>query len=194
MSPQRNIPIQDAVSSSQGSGEDEENCSNKATSGSSDPGSDHLELLRTRSRSSERGRERPQTRISAQNLQAAPASNPDKTDTTPGASTVGSNSLLGLTLSPLPMDMLPNKKRSLGEVLGDESPPQKDKMSDEIDHLARAQRKRSRADGGPSSSQALPIVAGDVETNSDDLENRSPERRSVRVRDASRHEGSSTSG
>ncbi|KAI1302971.1 hypothetical protein F5Y03DRAFT_396192 [Xylaria venustula] len=199
MSPQRNIPTRDAVTSSQGSGEDEENCSNKATSGSSDPGSDHLELLRTRSRSSEREHDSPETRIPAQDLQTAAANDPDKTDTTPGTSTVGSNSLigldtLGLTLTPLPLDMLPRRKRSLGEVLGDEKPPQKDKMSDEIDHLARAQRKRTRADGAPSSSQALPIVTRDAELNSDNRENSSPERRSVRIRDASGQEGSSTSG
>ncbi|KAI3338664.1 hypothetical protein F4824DRAFT_72788 [Ustulina deusta] len=181
--------------SSQASREDEENCSNKATNGSSDPGSDDLELLPTRSRSSERELQRPMNTGPVQHLQAARTNHPDATDATRGISSVDSSSLMGLMLSPLPSAMLPNKKRSLVEVLDDESPPQKDKMSDEIDELASGhQRKKSKAHGEPSTSRAPPTGTRDSATSSDERENRPQERRSESIHDATRHRNLTTSG
>ncbi|KAI0813956.1 hypothetical protein GGR55DRAFT_489048 [Xylaria sp. FL0064] len=198
MCQQPSSQTRDAMTSSQVSREDEDNYSNKATSGSSDPGSDDLELLPTHSGPSEPAVERPLTRRFAQHLQAAQTDHANTTEAAPATSTIGGNSLMGLTLSPLPSAMLPSRKRSLGEVLGDETPPGKDKLSAEIDHLASVQRKKSRADGDPPTPRALLIVTRDPTTHPDASENirpeRQPERRSGRIRDTSRRGNPAASG
>ncbi|KAI1334879.1 hypothetical protein F5Y15DRAFT_400156 [Xylariaceae sp. FL0016] len=43
----------------------------------------------------------------------------------------------GLTLDPLPSAMVPSRKRSLSTILADDSPPRKDKLTEEIDQIAR---------------------------------------------------------
>ncbi|KAI0435328.1 hypothetical protein F5Y09DRAFT_2671 [Xylaria sp. FL1042] len=195
MSQQRSTHARDGITSSQVSREDEDNCSNKATSGGSPhPGSDDIELFPPGSRSSERELEQPVTRQFAQHLQAVRTDHLDATDAAPETSTVGGSSLMGLTLSPLPSAMLPSRKRSIREVLRDESTPEKDKMSAEIDHLEKVQRKKSRTDGDPSTPRALPITTRDPSTHSDESENRSPERRSERIRGTSRRGSSAGSG
>ncbi|KAI1423305.1 hypothetical protein F5Y12DRAFT_551495 [Xylaria sp. FL1777] len=213
MSQQQNTQVRDALTSSQLSREDEEICSNKATI-SSDRDSDDSELLRIRSRSSERRLQRPMTRGFAQHLQTARTSHPDTPDSTQGTSSSTTSSLIGLTLTPLPSAMLPSKKRSIGEVLGDESPPEKDKMSAEIDQLAgrpssdlaasssgtqnatpteSRQRKKRKASGESSTSRALPIVTRNLLTTSDERGNEPPGRRSERIRDATRSRNPPTS-
>ncbi|KAI1503874.1 hypothetical protein F5X99DRAFT_78898 [Biscogniauxia marginata] len=47
------------------------------------------------------------------------------------------NRFKGLTPPPLPSAMLPTKKRTIGEILNDEKPPEKDKLAQEIDKLAQ---------------------------------------------------------
>ncbi|TRX96814.1 hypothetical protein FHL15_002120 [Xylaria flabelliformis] len=177
MNQQRNDHAQGARISSQSSRDDEEICSNKATSGSSDSGSDNLGLALTRSRSSERGIQRSPTMRHQHDQQACQTKGPDAT---PGASSHDSSPfIMGLTLTPLPSAMLPMKKRPLNELLEDRTPPEKDKMSAEIDQLASEtpsktrditpdeppRRKRSKTNEG-STSQALPIIMRDSTTNS----------------------------
>ncbi|GAW10706.1 hypothetical protein ANO14919_000410 [Xylariales sp. No.14919] len=215
MSQQRDYQVRDTGTSSQLSREDDDICSNKATSGSSDSGSDDLGPSQTRSRSSERGLQRHATRRLAQHLQTARTSHSDIPDAARGESSLGSSSLIGLTLDPLPPDMVPNKKRSLGEVLGDDSPPQKDKLSAEIDRLAEEdlpndlsagssgtqnvapaephRHKRIRASGDPSTSRVVPIVPGGPSTSSDGPGNRPGEGRSERTRAASHRGNPATS-
>ncbi|KAI0014413.1 hypothetical protein F4779DRAFT_612705 [Xylariaceae sp. FL0662B] len=45
------------------------------------------------------------------------------------------NRFKGLTPPPLTPELLPGKKRSIRAILGDNSPPRKDKMSEEIDKI-----------------------------------------------------------
>lgn len=183
--------------SSQISGEDDELCSNKAASGSSDPDSDDLSFVHARSRSSEPTLERPMTRRFLQDLEAARTSGLDVASAAQAISAPSSSSLRGLTPPPLPSVMLPSKKRSLGEVLSDDSPPQKDKMSVEIDQLAGGPLKshlehvgpsgtkivahtpshplkKSRVGAGPSSPRPLPVVIGDSATSPQTLINKIP--------------------
>ncbi|KAI1174632.1 hypothetical protein F4777DRAFT_377803 [Nemania sp. FL0916] len=205
MSQPHNEEVQDAG--------DEENCSNRATRGSSDPGSD------TRSRSSDAGLPRPATRRPLQTLQTAQTHRLDTSRATQGISTLSSSSLRGLTPPPLPSAMLPSKKRSLGEVLGDESPPEKDKMSVEIDHLVGAEepswaqhptagssgtqdvlpiqshrRKRNRVSGEPSTLRAPLGVIRDSTPNSGRRGNRTAENHSENIRDQPRPSNSEASG
>ncbi|KAI1192168.1 hypothetical protein F5B17DRAFT_379693 [Nemania serpens] len=200
MSQQRDGRLQDARMSSQTSGDDDDVCSNKAASGSSDPDSEDLDFDHTRSRSSGPGLQRPMTRRLLRDLEAARTIRQDIGSTAQAISSPSSSSLRGLTPPPLPSVMLPGKKRSLDEVLNDDSPPQKDKMSVEIDRLAvgspnsqlklagpsgtqNATRtpshppKKSRVGGGPSSPRQLPVVIEDLVTSSDTLRNRPLERR-----------------
>ncbi|KAI0857646.1 hypothetical protein F4860DRAFT_352772 [Xylaria cubensis] len=185
MNQQRNDHAQGARISSQTSRDDEEICSNRATSGSSDSGSDDLGLAPTRSRSSERGIQRRHQH----DQQACQRRGPDAT---PGTLSQDSSSfIMGLTLTPLPSAMLPMKKRPLDELLKDSTPPEKDKMSAEIDQLASEtpsktrdvapdeppRRKRTKTNEG-STSQALPIIMRDLTTNSDRRGHAPPERRS----------------
>lgn len=172
-----------------------------------DPGSDDLGPVHTRSRSSEPRLQRPMTRRFLQDLEAARTNYLDVPPAAQVISAPSSSSLRGLTPPPLPSVMLPSKKRYLGEVLSDDSPPQKDKMSAEIDQIAGGSlesqlkragpsgtqnvahtlshpAKKSRVGGGPSSPRPLPVVAGD--SSSDRLENRLLERRSGSPRDPSR--------
>ncbi|KAI0469507.1 hypothetical protein F4859DRAFT_486862 [Xylaria cf. heliscus] len=163
--------------------------------------------LPTRSRSSERGTQRPISGPLPQDQQASQASDPDTARTAPITLSLGGSSFMGLTLPPLPSAMLPMKKRPLDEVLSDETPPQQDKMSAEIDQLAEEaplqpdnlsvgpsethnvaphRQKRSKNNEEPSTSQALPIVARNSATDSDGSERRPPERRPERVSEASR--------
>ncbi|KAI1083439.1 hypothetical protein F5B20DRAFT_406069 [Whalleya microplaca] len=55
----------------------------------------------------------------------------------------------GLTPPPLTPDLLPGKKRSIRAILGDNSPPRKDKMSEEIDKMT------SQANSSPSDAVDL---------------------------------------
>ncbi|KAI8953670.1 hypothetical protein F4801DRAFT_536178 [Xylaria longipes] len=172
--------------SSQAGSEDEEICSNKATSGSSDPGSDDLGQAPTRSRSSERGPQRTTAMRLPRDQQTSQRSGPDTARAIPGTMSLGSSSFMGLTLAPLPSAMLPNKKRALDEVLSDETPPEKDKMSAEIEQLAGElageallqppephRQKRSKVNEEPSTPQAPPIATRDSAMNSDRHERRS---------------------
>ncbi|KAI3318337.1 hypothetical protein HD806DRAFT_512594 [Xylariaceae sp. AK1471] len=211
MCQRRQDRFRDVRGSSQGGGDDEETYSNKATSGSSDLGSDDLASMQTRSQSSERGLQRPMTRRLRQELQADQKNRLDASNPTIGISPLISSSFRGLTPDPLPSAMLPDKKRSLDEMLHDKTPPQNDKMSAEIDQLAEEgpphsyilqagpsetqnveahqshQWKRSRASGGSSTHQVLP------DRTSDGRGDRPPERRSERIRNAARHGGRGTS-
>ncbi|KAJ8131721.1 hypothetical protein O1611_g1905 [Lasiodiplodia mahajangana] len=184
--------------------EDEETCSNRATSGSSDIGSDDLGSTHTGLLSSEPRPQRPMTRRFLQDLHASTGRAARE------ISSLGSSSLRGLTPPPLPPAMLPSKKRSLGEVLGDESPPEKDKMSVEIDQLAGGgpsrphalaagpsgtqsvmsiqshRRKKSKASGEELTFRMPPRGTRGSAMDSDGPGDKSPERRSERVYDASR--------
>ncbi|KAI0406196.1 hypothetical protein F4802DRAFT_120915 [Xylaria palmicola] len=217
MSQQRDSHGQDVGLSSQTSGEYDDICSNKATSGSSDPGSDDLGRLNTRSQSSELQPQRPMTRRLRHDLRATRTGSSDIAQAPQGtaSSSPGSGSLMDLALSPLPLGMLPNRKRSLDEVLRDESPPQKDKMSVEIDRLAggepgqpsssqastsgsqnRAQshrRKKSRTSERPFAPRVIPNIVRGSSQNEEGGVNRPSERRSERLRDASRRGSRPTS-
>ncbi|KAI0537652.1 hypothetical protein GGR58DRAFT_331922 [Xylaria digitata] len=207
MSQQRDYQVRDAGTPSQLSREDDEICSNKATSGSSDLGIDDLRSLHTQSQSSERELQQPTTKESKQHPQDTQTSRSDPIDVVPRVSSVDSSSLIGLTLEPLPGILSTSKKRSLGEVLDDESPPQKDKLSAEIEQLAgglpydlfasssRArdvapadshQQKKSRVDGELSTPRVLPIATEDLGMSSDARGDRPVERRSERIRAAPR--------
>jgi hypothetical protein len=176
-----------------------------------DPGSDDAASVRTRSRSSERGVRRPVTRRLMQELRADRMNRPDASNPTMGIPSMISSSFRGLTPDPLPSAMLPDKKRSLDEVLLDESRPRKDKMSAEIDqlteggppqsHVSQAgpsgtqntertrthRRKRSRTSGESLTPRVLP------DRSSDERGDRSPQRRSERIRNATRHTDQGTS-
>ncbi|KAK5625048.1 hypothetical protein RRF57_000764 [Xylaria bambusicola] len=178
-----------------------------------DAGSDDPESSRTRSRSSDRGPRRPVTRRLLHNIQTAQARDSNTTGMAQRISSLGDEPLMGLSpLSPLPPAMLPTKKRSLNEVLGDQSPPEKDKMSAEIDELAGRptsdlpssssepgnavatgshQRKKSKVSGDSSSSRALPVMTRVPATDSEQRGNRREQRRSERIRNASHHDKSS---
>ncbi|KAH8157142.1 hypothetical protein CIB48_g11103 [Xylaria polymorpha] len=182
---------------------------------SSDLGSDDLGLVPTRSRSSERGLQPPFTRPLPREQQTSLTSGPDPARTVPGTLSLGSSPLMGLTLAPLPPAMLPSKKRPLDEVLSDETPPEKDKMSAEIDQIAGEaplqlhalsvgssetqdvapgeshRQKRSKVSEAPSIPQALPLDMRSSATNSD--RRRSVERRSEHVPGASRPGSRATS-
>ncbi|KAI1735757.1 hypothetical protein F4680DRAFT_297412 [Xylaria scruposa] len=202
MNQQRNDHAQGARVSSQASRDDEEVCSNKATSGSSESGSDNLGLALTRSRSSERGIQRLTTLQHQHDQQASQTSGPDTANAIPRTLSHDSSSFMGLTLAPLPSAMLPVKKRPLDELLKDRTPPEKDKMSAEIDQLASEtpsgardvtpdeppQRKRSKTNE-ESIPQALPIVMRDSTTNSDRRSRAPRDRRSEHPTNAS-HRGS----
>lgn len=122
-----------------------------------DPGSDRLDSAPALSRSSGRAHDGPMTRGLLQGVQTSRASNQDTTRGTQGLSTVDSGSLRGLTPAPLPPDILPSKKRTLGEVLRDESPPRKDKLSAEIDQLYGEGTSHSRSSSaGPSNARDAP--------------------------------------
>lgn len=156
MSQQQDDRSDDLRPSSQTS-EKEEIYSDRATSGSSDPGSDRLDSAPALSRSSGRAHDGPMTRGLLQGVQTSRASNQDTTRGTQGLSTVDSGSLRGLTPAPLPPDILPSKKRTLGEVLRDESPPRKDKLSAEIDQLYGEGTSHSRSSSaGPSNARDAP--------------------------------------
>ncbi|KAI0520930.1 hypothetical protein F5B22DRAFT_644671 [Xylaria bambusicola] len=207
MSQRQNSQVRNPPSSSQDSREDEETYSTKATRGSSDAGSDDLESSRTRSRSSDRRPRRSVTRRLLQHIQTSEVSDPDTAGMAHGISSLGNEPLMGLSpLSPLPPAMLPTKKRSLDEVLGDQSPPEKDKMSAEIDELAGGptsdlsgsssgprnavatgshQRKKSKSNGESSSARALPVMTRGSATDSEQHGNRREQRRSERIRNAS---------
>ncbi|KAI0117777.1 hypothetical protein GGR51DRAFT_267177 [Nemania sp. FL0031] len=189
--------------------EDEETSSNRATSGSSDIESDDLGSIHPGSLSSESRPRRPRPRRLKQDLRASQASRLDTGRATREISSFSSGSFRGLTPPPLPPAMLPSKKRSLGEVLGDKSAPQKDKMSLEIDQLAGGGSSRPHAlPAGPSGTQSTrPIqsqqrkkgrVGGEDSTfrvpsrsttgstmDSDRSEDQSPERRSEHVNGSS---------
>ncbi|KAI1826503.1 hypothetical protein F4861DRAFT_86275 [Xylaria intraflava] len=160
--------------SSQSSGEDGEVCSDKATIGSSDPDPDELELVQTRSRSSERSSQGSMTMRLVQDLHAAPTEGRglignrdpidggnttdvrDPTTTTQGTTGADGNPFkgLGLTPPPLPSVMLPGKRRRLVEILDDEKAPEKDKLSVEIDRIAEAGSSESNAlQAGPPGTQ-----------------------------------------
>ncbi|KAI1113449.1 hypothetical protein F5Y14DRAFT_210307 [Nemania sp. NC0429] len=210
MSQQRDGRFQDAGMSSQASREDDELWSNKAVRGSSDPDSDDGGSVPAQSRPSEPPRlQRPMTRRFLRDLEAARTK---RLDAAPGAqpiSSSSSSSFMGLAPAPLPSVMLPSKKRSLDEVLSDDSPPQKDKMSVEIDQLAGGPRgsslnhagpsatqdaahtpsrppKKSRVGRGPLSPRPSPVVIGDLATSPDTPRNRPPERRLDLPRNPSR--------
>ncbi|KAI0453111.1 hypothetical protein F5B21DRAFT_480916 [Xylaria acuta] len=217
MNQQRDDNAQGVRISSQTGREDEEICSNKATSGSSDPGSDDLDLVPTRTRSSECGLQQPIAMRLPQDEQASQTNGPDTARAIPGTLSLGSSSFMGLTLAPLPSAMLPTKKRPLGEVLSDKTPPEKDKMSAEIDQLAGEaplqlhalsvcssetqdlapsvahRQKRSKINEELSTSQSLPTVMGDSATNSDRRSHRPPVRRSEHDPDASQRGNRATS-
>ncbi|KAI0867858.1 hypothetical protein GGS24DRAFT_252167 [Hypoxylon argillaceum] len=145
MSQQQDDRLQDIRMSSQVSREEEEISSNRATSGSSDPDSDEFNRLYTPSRCSEPSVRPPKSRRFLEDLQAAQTNRLGSLD---------DGSFRGLTPPPLPFDMLPSKKRPLCEVLGDESPPRKDKLTVEIEQLAREEPASSRASpAGPSGTQ-----------------------------------------
>ncbi|KAI1749893.1 hypothetical protein F4782DRAFT_532973 [Xylaria castorea] len=215
MNQQRDDHAQSMRTSSQTGGEDDEICSNKATGGSSDPGSDDLYvgLVLTRSRSSERGLQRLTTMRHPRDQQASQTSGPDTARAIPGTSSShGSSSFMGLTLAPLPSAMLPTKKRPLDEVLNDQTLPDQDKMAAEIDQLASEapvrphalsvgssetqdvapseppRRKKSKTNE-ESTPQALPIIVRHAATTSDRRGRTPPERRSEHLTNAS-HRGS----
>ncbi|KAI1127370.1 hypothetical protein F5Y10DRAFT_194865 [Nemania abortiva] len=215
MSQQPDDQVQDHKMPSQVSREDEETCSTRATSGSSDLGSDDLGLVPTLSLSSEPGLRRPMTRRFLQDLQASQTNRLDAGRAARETLSPSNSSLRGLTPPPLPSSMVPSKKRSLGEVLGDESPPEKDKMSAEIDQLAGGelglshaspagpsgtqsvaptrthQRKKSRVSEESSTFRMLPRSTVDSATDRDGPG--SPERRRDRVHDAPRVRNRETS-
>lgn len=153
MSQQQDDRFDDVGPSSQTS-EKEETYSDRATNGSSDPGSNGLDSAHTPSRSSRQAHEGPMTRPLLQDAQASRTSNQGATSGTQGLSTVDSSSLRGLTPAPLPPDILPSKKRTLAEVLRDESPPQKDKLCAEIDQLYGEEASHSHSSSaGPSDAR-----------------------------------------
>ncbi|GAP86374.1 hypothetical protein SAMD00023353_1800320 [Rosellinia necatrix] len=185
--------------------------SNRATSGSSDAGSDELDSVYTPSRSSQPERRRPMTRRHLQDLQAAQESHEDTAYATDEMSSLNSNPFRGLTPAPLPPAMLPSKKRSLDEVLRDNSPPQKDKLFTEIEQLSGEevsrphtppagpsgtqnnmpvwshQRKKSRVSIESSGPRVVPIARGDPVTNSDRRRGTSLERNSENNHDGFGH-------
>lgn len=181
-----------------------------------DAGSDDIEPSHTRSRSFDRRPRRPVISSLSQHIQTAQADDSNAADTARGISSRGNHSLIGLSpLSPLPHAMLPTRKRSLEEVLGDQSRPEKDKLSAEIDELAGKQppsgppessssardisatgshqRKKSRTSGEPSITRALPVRTRSSATNSEEHGNRGERRRSQRIRNASHHDKPSSS-
>ncbi|KAI0546062.1 hypothetical protein F4679DRAFT_437434 [Xylaria curta] len=202
MNQQRNNDSQGSRISSQASRDYEDVCSNKATSGSSDSGSDNLDLSPTRSRSSERDIQQLTTMRHKHNQQASQTSDPDPANAIPRTLSHDGSSFMGLTLTPLPSAMLPMKKRPLDELLKDKTPPEKDKMSAEIDQLASEtpsgtcdvapdeppRRKRGKA-SEESIPRALPIIMGDSNRRG-----RAPrERRSEHPTNASHRGGRPTS-
>ncbi|KAJ3579814.1 hypothetical protein NPX13_g752 [Xylaria arbuscula] len=217
MSQQQDEQVRGALlSSSQESRDDEESYSTKATrGGSSDAGSEDLELSHTRSRSSDHRPHRPVVSSLSQHIQTVQANDSNTTNPIQGTSSRGNDSLIGLSpLSPLPHAMLPTRKRSLEEVLGDESQPAKDKMSAEIDELAREptsdlpdsssgsrdvlgarshQRKKSRSSGGSSIYRAVPVRTRSSASHSEQRRNSGEESRSQRIRNASHHDKQSSS-
>ncbi|KAI0199240.1 hypothetical protein F4808DRAFT_433126 [Astrocystis sublimbata] len=140
MTPQRDDHARDARVSQLTSRDDEDTYSNKATGGSSDSGSDAFGPRRTRSRSPERGRSITRGRLF------------DQHTSQPRNRTLTSSPFMGLALDPLPPAMLPNKKRPLAEVLSDETPPEKDKMSVELDQLARKAHDQTPGSSGIGSN------------------------------------------
>ncbi|KAI1436615.1 hypothetical protein GGR50DRAFT_693020 [Xylaria sp. CBS 124048] len=140
---------------SQSSGEEAETFSNEATSGSSDAGTSELTPAQSRSRSSEHGRQRPRKpKRLLKDLPSAPTENRDSAGSSRGMPSRGSSSFRGLTPPPLPSAMLPSKKRHLDEVLCDKSPPEKDKMSVEIERIASGSSSEPYVlQGGPSGTQ-----------------------------------------
>ncbi|KAI1361291.1 hypothetical protein F5Y08DRAFT_342820 [Xylaria arbuscula] len=216
MSQQQDKQVRGALlSSSQESRDDEESYSTKATrGGSSDAGSEDLELSHTRSRSSDHRPHRPVVSSLSQHIQTVQANDSNTTNPIQGTSSRGNDSLIGLSpLSPLPHAMLPTRKRSLEEVLGDESQPAKDKMSAEIDELAREptsdlpdsssgsrdvlaarshQRKKSRSSGA-SISRAVPVRTRSSASHSEQRGNSGEQNRPQRNRNASHHDKQSSS-
>ncbi|KAJ2989272.1 hypothetical protein NUW58_g3553 [Xylaria curta] len=210
MAPQRVNQVQDIRNSSQVSGEDDEICSNKATSGSSDPGTDDLGPEPIRSQPSKHEHHQPVARPFLLDAQIAQTGRRDTVGVAQRISSSDGSSFRGLTPPTLPSAMLPTRKRSIGEVLEDESPPQKDKLATEIDQLAGAgpsqpypphgsssrtrdsapspspRRKKTRASEETSAPQEERITMGDPARNPDGPVNRLPERRSERIR-TSRH-------
>ncbi|KAI8629579.1 hypothetical protein F5Y19DRAFT_86388 [Xylariaceae sp. FL1651] len=208
------VSVRDAGVHSE-AGEEEDSYSNKATSGSSDLGSEDSALVQPPSRSSDRGPRRSLTRRHTTELEADRRTHQDTLSSTDGIPQLGGNSLRGLTPPPLPPAMLPDKKRSLGEVLRDESPPQQDKMAAEIERLAKGElssfvtepgssgtqtvgathghrRKRSKVAEESATPQVMPLARRDSNAIMDGHKDKPQERRSERIRNAARNANHST--
>ncbi|KAF2968443.1 hypothetical protein GQX73_g5144 [Xylaria multiplex] len=214
MSQQQDHQVRDTGTSSRFCREEDEICSNKATSGSSDLGDDDSRSVHTQPKSSECEPQQPTSKESEEDPQTTQANHSDPTGVEPRVPPVDSSSLIGLTLEPL-LGILPTgRKRSLGEVLDDENPPQKDKLSAEIEQLAGGlphdafvsssrtqdvapadshQQKRSKISRELSTPRVLPIAIGDSSMRSDERGDGPVERRSERIRVASRRGSPGTS-
>jgi hypothetical protein len=92
-------------------------------------------IAQSRSQSPERGLRRAPTRWLLHERQAGQSTSTDTPDLIHETETHHGSPLLDL-MSPLSPVTLSGNKRSLDEVLNDNSPPQKDKLSTEIDQLA----------------------------------------------------------
>ncbi|KAI1492365.1 hypothetical protein F5X96DRAFT_396962 [Biscogniauxia mediterranea] len=141
---ERNLPSRDHPSSSS---EDGERSSQQATGVPTEPAS----LVDSPpSQLSRQGPRRPVTRQLAQGIQAYQRSHLGVMSSREEILKWDDgqiNMFQGLTPPPLPMDMLPKRKRTIREILFDENRPRKDKLAEEIDKLAN--------EAGPSSSYIL---------------------------------------